>query len=162
MIAVAPSALRACANAIRAYIHAWPGLASATWLAPTNKDKEWSDGLESVACPIRKALNECGLHGEAAQYAMHWLRGLVRGYVVHEMTGSFVKPVGAARGIQREQWRRTSPCRLGPSPGTARTDRRSPSPRIGQDRCKHPRVLCTIAECSLNSSVTRAGTIHLV
>ena len=24
---------------------------------------------------------------------MHWLRGLVRGYVVHEMTGSFVKPV---------------------------------------------------------------------
>lgn len=93
------AALRACANAIRSYIHARPGLASATWLAPTNKDKEWSDGLESVASPIRKALNECGLHGEAAQHAMHWLRGLVRGYVVHEMTGSFVKPVDTDHGF---------------------------------------------------------------
>jgi hypothetical protein len=40
-----------------------------------------------------------GLHGEAAQHAMHWLRGLVRGYVVHEMTGSFVKPVDTDRGF---------------------------------------------------------------
>lgn len=94
------AALRACANAIRAYIHERPGLASATWLAPTSKDKDWSDALEGVASLIRKALNECGLHGEAAQHAMHWLRGLVRGYVVHEMTGSFVRPVDVDRGFE--------------------------------------------------------------
>jgi hypothetical protein len=93
-------ALRACARAIRAYVHERPGLASATWLSPTTKDKAWNDALESVASIIRKALGECGLHGEAAQHAMHWLRGLVRGYVVHEMTGSFVKPVDLDRGFE--------------------------------------------------------------
>jgi hypothetical protein len=93
-------ALRGCARAIRAYIQERPGLASATWLSPTNKDKEWSDALESVASIIRKALSECGLHGEAVQHAMHWLRGLVRGYVVHEMTGSFVRPVDLDHGFE--------------------------------------------------------------
>lgn len=93
-------ALRGCARAIRAYVHERPGLASATWLSPTTKDKEWNDALESVASIIRKALGECGLHGEAAQHAMHWLRGLVRGYVVHEMTGSFVKPVDLDHGFE--------------------------------------------------------------
>ena len=93
-------ALRSCARAVRAYIHARPGLASATWLSPTNKDKDWSEALESVASIIRKALGECGLHGEAAQHAMHWLRGLIRGYVVHEMTGSFVRPVDLDHGFE--------------------------------------------------------------
>ena len=49
---------------------------------------------------MRKALGECGLHGEAAQHALHWLRGLVRGYVVHEMTGSFVQPVDLDHGFE--------------------------------------------------------------
>lgn len=93
-------ALRSCARAVRAYIHARPGLASATWLSPATQDKDWNDALEGVASIIRKALSECGLHGEAAQHAMHWLRGLVRGYVVHEMTGSFVKPVDLDRGFE--------------------------------------------------------------
>ena len=93
-------ALRGCARAIRLYIHARPGLASATWLSPTAKDKEWNDALESVASIIRKALGECGLHGEAVQHAMHCLRSLVRGYVVHEMTGSFVKPVSLDHGFE--------------------------------------------------------------
>lgn len=93
-------ALRGCARAIRLYIHARPGLASATWLSPTEKDKEWHDALESVASIIRKALGECGLRGDAVQHAMHWLRGLVRGYVVHEMTGSFVKPVDTDHGFE--------------------------------------------------------------
>lgn len=93
-------ALRGCARAIRAYIHARPGLASATWISPTTKDKDWNDALESVASIIRKALAECGLDGDAAQHAMHWLRGLVRGYVVHEMTGSFVKPVDLDHGFE--------------------------------------------------------------
>lgn len=93
-------ALRGCARAIRAYIHARPGLASATWLSPTTKDQGWNDALESVASIIRKALGECGLKGEAVQHAMHWLRGLVRGYVVHEMTGSFVKPVDLDHGFE--------------------------------------------------------------
>ena len=44
-------AVRGCARAIRLYIHARPGLASATWLSPTDKDKEWSEALESVALP---------------------------------------------------------------------------------------------------------------
>ena len=93
-------AVRGCARAIRLYIHARPGLASATWLSPTAMDKEWSDALESVASLIRKSLGECGLQGEAVQHAMHWLRGLVRGYVVHEMTGSFVKPVDLDHGFE--------------------------------------------------------------
>jgi hypothetical protein len=93
-------AVRGCARAIRLYIHARPGLASATWLSPTAMDKEWSDALESVASLIRKSLGECGLRGEAVQHAMHWLRGLVRGYVVHEMTGSFVKPVDLDHGFE--------------------------------------------------------------
>jgi hypothetical protein len=93
-------AVRACARAIRAYIHARPGLASATWLSPTDKDKDWSQAMESVAVIIRKALAECGVHGEAAQHATHWLRGIVRGYTVHEMTGSFVKPVDLDHGFE--------------------------------------------------------------
>ena len=47
-------ALRGCARAIRLYIHARPGFASATWLSPTTKDKEWNDALESVASIIGK------------------------------------------------------------------------------------------------------------
>jgi hypothetical protein len=93
-------AVRGCARAIRAYVHARPGLASATWLSPTTKDKDWNDALESVASIIRKALGECGLQGEAVQHAMHCLRGLVRGYVVHEMAGSFVKPVDLDHGFE--------------------------------------------------------------
>ena len=93
-------ALRGCARAIRLYIHARPGLASATWLSPTTKDKEWNDALESVASIIRQALGECGLHDDAVQHAMHCLRSLVRGYVVHEMTGSFVKPVRLDHGFE--------------------------------------------------------------
>ena len=31
---------------------------------------------------------------------MHCLRSLVRGYVVHEMTGSFVKPVSLDHGFE--------------------------------------------------------------
>jgi len=53
-----------------------------------------------VASLIRKSLGECGLKGDAVQHAMHWLRGLVRGYVVHEMTGSFVKPVDLDHGFE--------------------------------------------------------------
>lgn len=93
-------AVRGCARAIRLYIHARPGLASATWLSPTDKDKEWSEALESVASLIRKALGECGLQGETIQHAMHWLRGVVRGYVVHEMSGGFVKPVDLDHGFE--------------------------------------------------------------
>jgi len=93
-------AVRGCARAIRLYIHARPGLASATWISPTDKDKEWSDALESVASLIRKSLGECGLQGDAVQHAMHWLRGLVRGYVVHEMSGGFVKPVDLDHGFE--------------------------------------------------------------
>lgn len=93
-------ALRACARAIRAYVRQRPGLASATWLTPTDKDKDWSRASAAVGAIIFKALAECGLHGEAAQHAMHSLRGLVRGYVVHEMTGSFVKPVDLDHGFE--------------------------------------------------------------
>jgi hypothetical protein len=93
-------AVRGCARALRLYILQRPGLASATWLSPTEKDKEWHAALEGVASIIRKALGECGLHGEAVQHSMHWLRGLVRGYVVHEMTGSFVKPVNLDHGFE--------------------------------------------------------------
>jgi hypothetical protein len=93
-------ALRACARAIRAYIHERPGLASATWLAPTDKDKDWSRAHAAVGELIYKALAECGVEGEGAMHAMHWLRGLVRGYVVHEMTGSFVKPVDLEHGFE--------------------------------------------------------------
>ena len=31
---------------------------------------------------------------------MHWLRGLVRGYVVHEMSGGFVRPVDLDHGFE--------------------------------------------------------------
>jgi hypothetical protein len=92
-------ALRACARAMRAYIHDRPGLASATWLSPTDKDKDWSQAAAAVGAIIFKALAECGLRDEAAQHAMHWFRGVVRGYVVHEMTGSFVKPVDLDHGF---------------------------------------------------------------
>jgi hypothetical protein len=92
-------AVRGCARAFRAYIHARPGLASATWLTPTDKDKAWSEANGAVAAIIRKAFTECGLHGEAAQHAMHCFRSLVRGYVVHEMAGSFVRRVDLDRGF---------------------------------------------------------------
>lgn len=67
---------------------------------PTNRDKDWSDAVAVVAAMIGKAVAECGIHGEAAVHATHWLRGLVRGYVVHEMTGSFVRPVYLDRGFE--------------------------------------------------------------
>src|SRR5688572_4430669 len=49
-------ALRACARAMRAYIHDRPGLASATWLSPTDKDKDWSQAAAAVGAIIFKAL----------------------------------------------------------------------------------------------------------
>src|SRR5262245_63105475 len=67
-------AVRGCARAIRLYVRARPGLASATWLSPTEKDKEWYDALERVASIIRKALGDCGLLCDTVQRALRMLR----------------------------------------------------------------------------------------
>ena len=87
------AALRAMALAMRAYAHDRPGLSAATFRNPIVDSLEWRREGEKLARLVLGVLAGVGVSGRPAIHALRILRALVRGFVLHEMTASFLEPI---------------------------------------------------------------------
>jgi hypothetical protein len=83
-------ALRSVAHAMREYALARPGLSAAACRTPTTDSPEWREAHEQLRDFMISLFAECGLHARAADEALHILRSLVRGFVIHEVMDSFL------------------------------------------------------------------------
>jgi len=86
-------ALRALAFAMRAYAHERPGLSAATFRNAIVDSAEWRREGESLGRFVLGVLAGVGLTGHQATHALRILRALVRGFVLHEMSLSFLEPL---------------------------------------------------------------------
>jgi hypothetical protein len=86
-------ALGAVALGMRAYAHDRPGLSAATFRTPIVDSPEWRREGEKLAGFVLSVLAGIGLTGRPAIHALRILRALVRGFVLHEMTSSFLEPL---------------------------------------------------------------------
>lgn len=82
-------ALRAAAHAMRSYALERPALAAAAFRTPPSDSWE-RENYEQSRELLLGILAECGLHGPAADQAIHILRSLVRGFVLHEFMNTFL------------------------------------------------------------------------
>ncbi|MET4482074.1 TetR-like C-terminal domain-containing protein [Bradyrhizobium sp. F1.13.3] len=84
------NALRSVAYAMREYALESPALSAATFRTPVSDCPEWREAHARLCEFMRGLFAECGLNGGEAELALCTLRSLVRGFVVHEVMGSFV------------------------------------------------------------------------
>ncbi len=83
-------ALRAVACAMRDYALERPGLSAAAFRTPMADCQEWREVYVQLREFMMTIFAECGLRGSAADSALHILRSLVRGFVLHELMNSFL------------------------------------------------------------------------
>lgn len=83
-------ALRAVAHAMRDYALERPGLSAAAFRTPITDSPEWREACTQLRELMMAIFAECGLRGPAADLALHILRSLVRGFVLHELMNSFL------------------------------------------------------------------------
>jgi len=83
-------ALRWVAHAMREYALARPGISAAAFRNPTTDSPEWREAHAQLREFMISLFAECGLNGRAADEALHILRSLVRGFVLHEVMDSFL------------------------------------------------------------------------
>jgi hypothetical protein len=83
-------ALRAVAHAMRDHALERPALSACAFRAPANDCSEWREAHAALYDFMEELLAECGLHAGDAELALCTLRSLVRGFVVHEVMGSFL------------------------------------------------------------------------
>jgi hypothetical protein len=86
-------AIRAMALAMRAFAHDRPGLSAATFRTSMTDSPEWRREGQLLGAAALKVFDSAGLRGEPAIEALRMLRALVRGFVLHEMSGSFLEEV---------------------------------------------------------------------
>ena len=86
-------AIRAMAIAMRAFAHERPGLAAATFRSPVMDSDAWRREGELLGATALGVFRQAGLDGEAGATALRILRALVRGFVLHEMSSSFLDGV---------------------------------------------------------------------
>jgi hypothetical protein len=91
--ATGSDAIRAMALALRAFAHERPGLSAATFRNPTTDSPEWRREGELLTAIAVRVFESAGLDREQAINALQILRALVRGFVLHEMTASFLDTV---------------------------------------------------------------------
>jgi hypothetical protein len=84
------AALKAVAVAMRAYALQRPGLSAAGFRTPATDCPEWREAYEQTREFMIGLFAECGLYGGTADEALHILRSLVRGFVLHEVMNSFL------------------------------------------------------------------------
>lgn len=84
-------ALRSVAREMRQYALERPALWAAASRTPTIDCAEWRAGDKELCDFIKSVLAECGVHGPQAEDALYMLRSLVRGFVVHQILGSFLE-----------------------------------------------------------------------
>ena len=85
-------ALRAAAHTMRSYALECPAMSAATFRTPITDTAEWRTAVDSLRVFMIGILSECGLREKAADEALRILRGLVRGFVLHEVMDSFFAP----------------------------------------------------------------------
>jgi len=86
----AETALIAVAQAMRRYALERPALSAAAFRTAAADCPEWRNAHEHLHGLMRDVLAECRLTGDAAENAVHMLRSLVRGYVLHEVMHTLV------------------------------------------------------------------------
>ena len=91
--ATGSDAIRAMALALRAFAHERPGLSAATFRTPTTDSPEWRREGELLTAIAVRVFESAGLNREQAINALQILRALVRGFVLHEMSTSFLDTV---------------------------------------------------------------------
>ena len=91
--ATGSDAIRAMALALRAFAHERPGLSAATFRNPTTDSPEWRREGELLTAIAVRVFESAGLNREQAINALQILRALVRGFVLHEMSASFLDTV---------------------------------------------------------------------
>jgi hypothetical protein len=74
---------------MRQYALERPALWAAASRTPTTDCSEWRTGHKEIFDFIASILAECGVHGSDAEDALYMLRSLVRGFVLHQILGSF-------------------------------------------------------------------------
>lgn len=84
-------ALRIVALEMRAYAHDRPGLSAATFRNVQVDSPEWRQEGQAIAQLVLGVLAGAGLTGDPANHALRTLRSLVRGFVLHEITSSFLE-----------------------------------------------------------------------
>jgi hypothetical protein len=86
-------AIRTMALAMRAFAHDRPGLSAATFRTSMTDSPEWRREGQLLGILALTVFASAGICGEPAIEALRMLRALVRGFVVHEMSGSFLEEV---------------------------------------------------------------------
>lgn len=85
------AAVRALAIGMRAFAHERPGLSAATFRNAMTDSPEWRREGELLAAVALRAFQSAGLSRGQGMNALHILRALVRGFVMHEMAASFLE-----------------------------------------------------------------------
>lgn len=87
------AAIRAFADAYRAFAHAHPGLYAATQRAPGPDDHELHAAADETVATIVAVLAAYGLEGDDAMHTVRALRSLLHGFVSLERGGGFGLPL---------------------------------------------------------------------
>lgn len=87
------AAIRAFADAYRAFAHAHPGLYAATQRAPGPNDDELHAAADEAIATIVAVLAAYGLEGDDAVHTVRALRSFLHGFVSLEMGGGFGLPL---------------------------------------------------------------------
>jgi hypothetical protein len=85
-------ALYAMMQAMRRYALDRPGMSAATFRTPETDSPEWRAAAMELGAVALGVFGQLGIRGEQAQHALRILRSLLRGFVLHEMGGSFIEP----------------------------------------------------------------------
>lgn len=95
------SALRAMADAYRAYAQQHPGRYAASVVAPAPGDEEHLQLAARMIGVLAAVLAEFGLDGDDAVHAIRGLRSLLHGFVALEAGGGFALPLDRDESYRR-------------------------------------------------------------
>lgn len=84
------AAVRAIIHGMRDFAHLRPGISAATFRSQTSDSPEWQRAAADLAEWTRGLLAGIGLTKRSSQEALRLIRAFVRGFVMHEMQGSFL------------------------------------------------------------------------
>ncbi len=84
------AAVRAVIHGMRDFAHLRPGISAATFRNAMTDSPEWRRAAADLTEWLGTLLAEIGLTKSSSQDALRMIRAFVRGFVIHEMQGSFV------------------------------------------------------------------------
>jgi hypothetical protein len=86
-------ALHALMLSMRRYALERPGMSAATFRNADIDVPEWREAQMQLGRVVLSVLAQIGIEGEQALHALRIMRSFVRGFVLHEMGASFLKPL---------------------------------------------------------------------